>query len=55
MAVFRQKRRVGFTTAGLANELVEANHQLELRRVMAGWSRYNPIVLNDVGDFPWPK
>ena len=36
VAACRQERRVGFTTAaGLVNELVEAKHQLQLRRVMA--------------------
>ena len=34
----RQKRRVRFTTAvGLVNELVEAKHQNQLRRVLARW------------------
>ena len=38
VAACRQKRRVRFTTAaGLVNELVEAKHQLQLRRVMARW------------------
>src|SRR3954452_12169521 len=41
VAACRQKRRVRFTTAAaLVNELVEAKHQLQLRRVMARWSRY---------------
>jgi len=31
--------------AGLVNELVEAKHQLQLRRVMARWSRYDLIAL----------
>ena len=36
VAACRQKRRARFTTAaGLVNELVEAKHQLQLRRVMA--------------------
>jgi DNA replication protein DnaC len=38
VAACRQKRRVRFTTAaGLVNELVEAKHQLQLRRVLARW------------------
>ena len=42
VAACRQKRRVRFTTAAaLVNELVEAKHQLQLRRVMARWSRYD--------------
>ncbi len=41
VAACRQKRRVRFTTAaGLVNKLVEAKHQLQLRRLMARWSRY---------------
>jgi DNA replication protein DnaC len=41
VAACRQKRRVRFTTAaGLVNELVEAKHQLQLRRALTRWSRY---------------
>jgi DNA replication protein DnaC len=48
-----QKRRAGFTTAaGLVNELVEAKHQLQLRRVMARWSRYDLIAIDEVGYVP---
>ena len=44
VAACRQKRRVRFTTAAnLVNELVEAKQQLQLRRVLARWSRY-PVV-----------
>jgi DNA replication protein DnaC len=53
VAACRQKRRVRFTTAaGLVNELVEAKHQLQLRRVMARWSRYNLIAIDEVGYVP---
>ena len=49
----RQKRRVRFTTAAaLVNELVEAKHQLQLRRVMARWSRYDLIAIDEVGYMP---
>ena len=42
VAACRQKRRVRFTTAGaLVNELVEAKHQLQLRRVLARWAVMN--------------
>ena len=45
VAAYQQKRRVRFTTAaGLVNELVEAKHQLQLRRVLARWSCYELIV-----------
>src|SRR5436305_3765867 len=50
VAACRQKRRVRFTTAAaLVNELVEAKHQLQLRRVMARWSRYDLIAIDEVG------
>jgi DNA replication protein DnaC len=53
VAACRQKRRVRFTTAaGLVNELVEAKHQLELRRVIARWSRYDLIAIDEVGYVP---
>jgi len=34
------------------NELVEAKHQLQLRRVMARWSRYELIAIDEVGYVP---
>ena len=50
VAACRQKRRVRFTTAaGLVNELVEAKHQLQLRRVLARWNRYDLIAIDEVG------
>jgi DNA replication protein DnaC len=53
VAACRQKRRVRFTTAAaLVNELVEAKHQLELRRVIARWSRYDLIAIDEVGYVP---
>ena len=53
VAACRQKRRVRFTTAAaLVNELVEAKHQLQLRRVMARWSRYDVIAIDEVGYVP---
>lgn len=53
MAACRQKRRVRFiTAAGLVNELVEAKHELQLRRVMARWSRYDLIAIDEVGYVP---
>jgi transposase-like protein len=38
--------------AGLVNELVEAKHKLELRRVMSRWSRYDLIAIDEVGYVP---
>src|SRR3954465_8682144 len=53
VAACRQKRRVRFTTAAaLVNELVEAKHQLQLRRVLARWARYDLIALDEVGYVP---
>jgi DNA replication protein DnaC len=53
VAACRQKRRVRFiTAAGLVNELVEAKHQLQLRRVLARWARYGVIALDEVGYVP---
>jgi DNA replication protein DnaC len=49
----RQKRRVRFTTAAnLVNELVEAKQQLQLRRVLASWARYDLIAIDEVGYVP---
>jgi DNA replication protein DnaC len=53
IAACKQKRRVRFATAAsLVNELVEAKHQLQLRRVMARWSRYELIAIDEVGYVP---
>src|SRR5262249_44401275 len=50
VAACRQRRRVRFTTAAaLVNELVEAKQQLQLRRVLARWARYDVIALDEVG------
>lgn len=53
VAACRQKRRVRFATAAaLVNELVEAKHQLQLRRVLARWTRYELIAIDEVGYVP---
>ena len=53
VAACRQKRRVRFTTAAaLVNELVEAKHTLQLRRVLARWARYEVIGIDEVGYVP---
>ncbi|MGH3324869.1 MAG: IS21-like element helper ATPase IstB [Streptomyces sp.] len=53
VAACRQRRRVRFTTAAaLVNELVEAKQQLQLRRVLARWARYEVIALDEVGYVP---
>jgi DNA replication protein DnaC len=38
--------------AALVNELLEAKHQLQLRRVLARWSRYDLIAIDEVGYVP---
>ena len=53
VAACQQKRRVRFTTAAnLVNELVEAKQQLQLRRVLARWARYDVIAIDEVGYVP---
>jgi DNA replication protein DnaC len=53
IAACRQKRRVRFATAAaLVNELVEAKQQLQLRRVLARWDRYDLIAIDEVGYVP---
>jgi DNA replication protein DnaC len=53
IAACRQKRRVRFTTAAnLVNELVEAKQQLQLRRVLARWERYELVAIDEVGYVP---
>ena len=53
VAACRQKRRVRFTTAAnLVNELVEAQQQNAVRRVLARWMRYDVIALDEVGYVP---
>ena len=53
VAACRQRRRVRFTTAAnLVNELVEAKQQLQLRRVLARWARYDLIAIDEVGYVP---
>ena len=36
----------------MVNELVEAKHQLELRRVLERWRRYDLIVIDELGYVP---
>ncbi len=53
VAACRQRRRVRFTTAAaLVNELVEATQQLQLRRVLARWARYDVVAIDEVGYVP---
>ena len=53
IAACRQRRRVRFTTAAaLVNELVEAKQDLQLRRVLGRWARYDVIAIDEVGYVP---
>ena len=52
----QQKRRVRFvTSAGLVNELVEAQHHNLLGRALSRWSRFDLIVLDEVGYVPFAQ
>ena len=49
----RQRRRARFTTAtSLVNELVEAKHGNQLSRALCRWSRYELIVIDELGYMP---
>lgn len=56
VAACQQKRRVRFvTSAGLVNELVEAQHHNLLGRALSRWSRFDLIVLDEVGYVPFAQ
>jgi hypothetical protein len=53
IAACRQRRRVGFTTAAaLFNQLVEAQREQSLSRMLARWSRVELIVIDELGYVP---
>jgi len=53
VAACRQRRRARFTTAAaLVNELVEAKHVNQLSRALGRWSRYELIVIDELGYVP---
>ena len=53
VAACRQRRRVRFiTAAALVNELVEAKQELQLRRALSRWARYDVIAIDEVGYVP---
>src|SRR5260370_3228062 len=53
VAACRQRKRARFiTAAALVNELVEAKQQLQLRRVLGRWARYDVIAIDEVGYVP---
>jgi DNA replication protein DnaC len=50
VAACRQRKRVRFTTAAeMVNDLVEARHHNELSRVTARWTRYEVLVIDEMG------
>jgi len=52
-AAARQRHRVRFiTAAGLVNELVEAKNQSQLSRILARWSRYDVVAIDEMGYVP---
>jgi DNA replication protein DnaC len=54
VAACQQKKRCRFiTAAGLVNELVEAQHHNLLGRALHRWSRYDLIILDEVGYVPF--
>lgn len=56
VAACRQKKRCRFVTAaGLVNELVEAQHHNLLGRALQRWSRFDLIVLDEVGYVPFAQ
>jgi DNA replication protein DnaC len=53
IAACRQRRRVRFTTAAaLVNQLVEAQREQSLTRMLARWSRLELIVIDELGYVP---
>jgi DNA replication protein DnaC len=50
VAACRQHKRVRFTTAAeMVTELIEAKNHLELTRVRSRWTRYDLIVIDELG------
>lgn len=50
VAACRKRKRVRFTTAAeMVTELIEAQNQLELTRVRSRWTRYDLIVIDELG------
>ena len=53
LAACHQKRRVRFVTAAaLANELIEAKQNGQVKRMMLRWMKYDLIALDEVGYVP---
>jgi DNA replication protein DnaC len=53
VAACQQRRKVRFTTAaGLVNELLEAQSQNQLGRVLSRWARYDLVCIDELGYVP---
>jgi DNA replication protein DnaC len=56
VAACRQRKRVRFTTAAeLVTELIEAGNQHELNRVRNRWTRYDLLVIDEMGYVVMPE
>jgi len=56
VAACRQRKRVRFTTAAsLINELIEAKNRNELNRVTNKWTRFDLIVIDEMGYVTIPE
>jgi DNA replication protein DnaC len=54
VAACQQRRRVRFATAaGLVNELVEAQHENQLSRVLRKYGRYELVAIDELGYVPF--
>lgn len=56
VAACKQRKRARFiTAAGLVNDLVEAQHHNLLGRALQRWTKYDLIVLDEVGYVPFAQ
>lgn len=56
VAACRQRKRVRFTTAAaLVNELIEAKNKSELNRISNRWTRFDLIVIDEMGYVAIPE
>jgi DNA replication protein DnaC len=56
VAACRQRKRVRFTTAAaLVNDLIEAKNKSELSRITNRWTRYELIVIDEMGYVAIPE
>lgn len=56
VAACRQRKRVRFiTAAALINDLIEARNKSELSRIISRWTRYELIVIDEMGYVQIPE